>query len=219
MKKAVLSVMAQHHHSCQSLKLAFAEGLDGIRMLWVMRTAEEAGLVSFENVNDVLLTLETRDWGFNKTRTLTASFPLGVMWHDSGFVGLVDKGLISISVVGADSSPLAPMGSGRQKVASKAFEAISGMVLPEALYEEISEWGYSVSVEKLVEEGITSMMVVIKDEVGTEVLRYQLSAWSGNVFRKGEWVRFCSSESSLKEISDLIKEDFEAHLEAVTAAA
>lgn len=219
MNKSVLLVMAKNHHPLQSLRLVFAEGVTGFSLLAFLLLAERQGRARFEPANlEALVIHETNDWDSNKTRTLTVSFPVGLLWGDAEFIRLAEAGLVSASVVGASNAPVAKVGSSRSKLASQAFSEVSGWVLPPNLNDEISGYGYSASVEKLEEEGMALVVVTLMDDSGHRVVQYRLSAWSGNIFRNDQWILFCASEGSLRGIAQRIKEDFEAHLEAVTAA-
>jgi hypothetical protein len=109
--------------------------------------------------------------------------------------------------------------TGRQKKSGEAFLEISKKIVSRSLRDEIEEWGFTLSIERIIEEGIASAYVDVFNERKQRVLRFRFSGWSGVMHAQRiyetHWscVQFCSS---LDGLDRKIMEIFEEYLEMAT---
>ncbi len=211
MKIETLKAMAYRHHPLQALVLTFAPGIDGIRMLSVLKGYSDQGYVRFESEILVLAILHSRDWD-RTGRKLIMHFVAGQLWNEDGFLCLAEKGIERIEV--GSSSPLSSLQSGRQKKREEAVSQIAAAVLTDEVRSEISEWGLTASFHPLEVHGLYSMCITIDDDK-TTVFSLFLEGWSGNILTSsGEVLCNCSSyETVQKQLRNMLAK----YLEEATA--
>jgi hypothetical protein len=211
MKIETLNAMAYRHHPLQALIVTFAPGLDGLRMLSVLKNYADKGYVRFESEILVLAILHSRDWD-RTGRKLTMHFVNGALWKEDGFLQLAENSIERIEI--ASSSPLNCLQSSRQKKREEAVTHIAAAVLTTEVRNEISEWGLKVSFHPLEVHGLHSMCITVDDDK-TTVFSLFLEGWSGNLLTShGEILCNCSSfETAQNELRKMLAK----YLEEATA--
>lgn len=211
MEIKTLKAMAYRHHPLQALLITFAPGIDGIRMLSVLKSYADKGYVRFESEILVLAILSTCDWD-RTGRKLTMHFVAGKLWREDDFLRLAENGIERIEV--ASDSPLNALQSSSQKKREEALTQIASAVLNPEVRNEISEWGLKVRFHPLEVHGLHSMCIAVDDDK-TTVFSLFLEGWSGNLLTSsGEILCNCSSfETAQRELRKMLAN----YLEEATA--
>ncbi len=211
MKLETMKQMGDNHHPMQSLCLTFTPGIDGIRMLSVLRHYAEKGYVAFESDVLVQAILVSQDWACTG-RKLMVYFRGGALWGELDFLKLAERGVESIRV--ASDSPLNALQSGRQKKREGALESIAKGVLTPELLREFSEWDLTVEHSIVEMHGLFSMWVVVKSGEHIKIT-IVLDGWSGNIIStSGVIISFCSS---FQTVQNELRKKLAEYLEEATA--
>jgi hypothetical protein len=211
MKIETLKAMAHRHHPLQALLVTFPSGIDGFRMLSVLKGYSDKGYVKFESELLALAVLTSQDWD-HTGRKLTMYFTAGKLWFEEAFLKGAEQGIERIEV--ASDSPLKALQSGRQKKREEALANIAAAVLTQEVRKEISEWGFTVGFHPLEVHGLHSMCITVDDEKSPAFSIF-LEGWSGNLLTSlGLIICNCSSyETVQRELHKMLTK----YLEEVTA--
>lgn len=211
MNLETLKAMAYRHHALQPLLITFVPGIDGFRMLALIKGYADRGYVKFESHLLTLAILSSQNWD-RTSRKLIMHFVAGQLWTETEFLLFAQLGIERIEVT--SSSPLNALQSSRQKKREEAVTQIATAILTAEVRSEISEWGLKASFHPLEVHGLHSMCIAVDDDKST-VFSLFLEGWSGNLLTsKGEILCNCSSyETAQRELRKMLAK----YLEEATA--
>lgn len=200
--------IAQALNPLQSVRVQFAQGLDGIRMLSVLN-----GLGVVDEKVLAMAIITSQDWA-HTGRVMNVRISK-LLADTQGIPRLAERGIESIN--SGRESPLSALQTRREKKRQEVYLEIVNAVATNELRDEIEGYGLALQVEGVKDlDFFNFIKFSIKN--GNEIEEIlSLDGWSGNI-RNGQRraIFFCAD---LKTARVQLKHEFNLYLERATATA